>query len=102
MASSSTSLNFVNSSNINLKGNTKMKPEVVKIFDELEALHNFCRIELLPFNEADLYNRNSKVWRDFEYSKKPKRAWSNDKPRFNNDKPRNNNGYNNNYRNGRQ
>jgi hypothetical protein len=66
-----------------------MKPEVVKIFDDLEALHNFCRIELLPFNPADLYNRSSKVWRDFEYSKKPKRQWSNDKPRYNNgDKPR--------------
>ena len=65
----------------------------------LDTLHES---ELLPFNPADLYNRNSKVYRDFEYSKKPKRAWNNDKPRFNSDKPRHNNGYNNNYRNGRQ
>ena len=66
-----------------------MKSEVVKIFDDLEALHDFCRFELLPFNPADLYNRNSKVWRDFEYSKRPKRQWNNDKPRYNNgDKPR--------------
>ena len=66
-----------------------MKPEVVKIFDDLEALHDFCRFELLPFNPADLYNRSSKVWRDFEYSKRPKRQWNNDKPRYNNgDKPR--------------
>jgi hypothetical protein len=79
-----------------------MKKEVAQVFDDLDALLDFCRFELLPFNPADLYNRNSKVYRDFEYSKKPKRAWNNDKPRFNNDKPRNNNGYNNNYRNGRQ
>jgi hypothetical protein len=73
-----------------------MKPEVVKIFDDLEALHNFCRIELLPFNEADLYNRNSKVWRDYENSKRPKRQWNNDKPRYNNgDKPRYNKDFQN-------
>jgi len=78
-----------------------MKKEVAQVFDDLDALLDFCRFELLPFNPADLYNRNSKVYRDFEYSKKPKRAWNNDKPRFNSDKPRHNNGYNN-YRNGRQ
>ena len=78
-----------------------MKKEVAQVFDDLDALLDFCRFELLPFNPADLYNRNSKVYRDFEYSKKPKKAWNNDRPRFNNDKPRNN-GYNNNYRNGRQ
>ena len=59
-----------------------MKKEVVQIFDDLEALHDFCRFELLPFNPADLYNRNSKVWRDYEYSKRPKRQWNGDKPRF--------------------
>jgi len=78
-----------------------MKKEVAQVFDDLDALLDFCRFELLPFNPADLYNRNSKVYRDFEYSKKPKKAWNNDRPRFNSDKPRNN-GYNNNYRNGRQ
>jgi hypothetical protein len=79
-----------------------MKKEVAQVFDDLDALLDFCRFELLPFNPADLYNRNSKVYRDFEYSRKPKKAWNNDRPRFNSDKPRNNNGYNNNYRNGRQ
>jgi hypothetical protein len=34
-------------------------PQIVKIFDDLEALHDFCRFELLPFNQADLYNKNS-------------------------------------------
>ncbi len=40
-------------------------PQIVKIFDDLEALHDFCRFELLPFNEADLYNKNSEVWNKF-------------------------------------
>jgi hypothetical protein len=45
-------------------------PQIVKIFDDLEALHDFCRFELLPFNEADLYNKNSEVWNKFTYANK--------------------------------
>ena len=51
-----------------------MKPEVSKIFDDLEALHDFCRFELLPFNEADLYNRESKVWNQFYYATRKARG----------------------------
>ena len=40
-------------------------PNIVKIFDDLEALLDFCRFELLPFNEADLYNKQSEVWNKF-------------------------------------
>ena len=72
-----------------------MKPEVVKIFDDLDALQNFCRFELLPYNPADLYNRQSKVWQAYEASKRPRRY--NNERRFEN-RPRGNN----NYRNGRQ
>jgi hypothetical protein len=75
-----------------------MKPEVVKIFNDLENLLNFCRFELLPYNPADLYNRESHVWRSFENSRRPKRPWNGEKkpwtgerkpylgnkPRFNN------------------
>jgi len=32
-----------------------MKPEVEKIFDDLEKWHDYCRFNLLPFNPADLY-----------------------------------------------
>ena len=56
------------------------RPDVVKIFDDLEALHDFCRFELLPFNEADLYNRNSKVWQQYEATKRPRRHFDR-KPR---------------------
>ncbi len=43
-------------------------PNIVKIFDDLEALLDFCRFELLPFNQADLYNKQSDVWNRFTYA----------------------------------
>jgi hypothetical protein len=53
-----------------------MKQEVVKIFDDLDALLDFCRFEMLPYNPADLYNKQSKVWRDFENSRRSyKKEW---------------------------
>jgi hypothetical protein len=77
-----------------------MKHEVVKIFDDLDALLDFCRIELLPFSPVDLYNRQSKIWQQYEASKRPRRF--NNERRFDN-RPRNNgyNNNNNNYRNSR-
>lgn len=68
------------------------RPDIVKIFDDLEAFHNFCRIEMLPFNEADLYNKHSRIWQSYEKGTNP-RPWKN-KPRnnnYNNNKPYNNN-----------
>jgi len=42
-----------------------MKPEVTKIFDDLDSYLDFCRFELLPFSPSDLYNRESKVWNQY-------------------------------------
>ena len=63
------------------------RPEIVKIFEDLEAYLDFCRFELMPFNEADLYNNRSYAWRMFseksgrrppakkrQFDKKPFRA----------------------------
>ena len=47
------------------------RPDVSKIFDDLEVFHDFCRFELMPFNPADLYNRSSWVWRAYERSLNP-------------------------------
>jgi hypothetical protein len=44
-----------------------MKPDVSKIFDDLEAWHDHCRFEMIDFNQADLYK--SKAYRDFTYRK---------------------------------
>ena len=40
-----------------------MKPEVNKLFDDLEEWLDHCRMELIPFNPADLYkSREYKEW----------------------------------------
>ncbi len=49
------------------------RPDVVKIFEDLERYLDFCRINLYPFNEADLYNNKSPIYREFEGIKKPRR-----------------------------
>ena len=51
-------------------------PDIVKIFNDLEAFHDFCRFELFPFDQADLYNRESWVWRNFEKSRRPKKTFN--------------------------
>ena len=42
---------------------SRMKPEVIKIFDDLEAWLNHCRFNLLKFDPADLYK--SRDYREF-------------------------------------
>ena len=82
-------------SNINLINNKETKmarnykgyayfdnnPNIVKIFDDLEALLDFCRLELLPFNQADLYNKQSDVWNKFTYANKQYKGRNSRKPR---------------------
>jgi len=43
--------------------NRSMKPEVVRIYEDLEAWLDHCRFNLLRFDPADLYK--SREWRDF-------------------------------------
>jgi len=54
-----------------------MKPEVTKIFEDLEAYHDWCRWELAPFNEAELYRKSSPVYSAYLASKRPKRPYNN-------------------------
>jgi hypothetical protein len=49
------------------------RPDIVKIFDDLEKLHDFCRFEMLPFNQSDLYNRASPVWNQYYQSTRPRK-----------------------------
>jgi hypothetical protein len=39
-----------------------MKPEVTKIFDDLDAWLDHCRFNLLPYNPADLYKSQEYRW----------------------------------------
>lgn len=41
-----------------------MKPEVRKIFSDLETWHDHCRLELIDYNPADLYR--SKAYKDWQ------------------------------------
>lgn len=57
-------------------------PIIVKIFDDLDAYLDFCRFELIDFNPADLYKKDSPNWQFYMSSKR--RSRNNNKPRSNN------------------
>jgi hypothetical protein len=40
------------------------KPEVKKIFSDLEQWHDHCRFEMIDYNPADLYK--SKAYKDWQ------------------------------------
>ncbi len=64
------------------------RPDIVKIFEDLEAYQDFCRFELCEFNPADLYNRDNVNYRNFTFSRRgPRKPYLGKKPRFNQDRP---------------
>jgi hypothetical protein len=79
----------------NYKGQSyfENRPDIVKIFDDLEAFHDWCRFEMVPFDESHLYNRESWVWRNFDKSRRPKKAWTGERKPYQGNKPRYNNRY---------
>ena len=60
------------------------RPDIVKLFEDLEAFHNFCRIELRHFDQAELYRKDSKSYGAFLASKRPKKPYQGNKPWNNN------------------
>ena len=46
--------------NEHLKKHFNLKPEVAKIFADLETYRDYCRVNMLKFDEADLYH--SAAW----------------------------------------
>lgn len=47
----------------NVQRTLVMKPEVTKIFDDLEAWLDHCRFNLLKYDEKDLYrSQEYKLW----------------------------------------
>ena len=53
-------------------------PNIVKIFDDLEAYLDFCRFELRDFNPAELYKKDSENWKAYMSSKR--RPYQGNKP----------------------
>ena len=58
------------------------RPDVVKVWEDLEAYHNWCRFELCDFNPADLYRKDSANYSAYLNSKRPRRPYQGNKPRF--------------------
>ena len=55
----------------------KMKPEVTKIFEDLEAWHDYCRFNMIDFKPSDLYK--SREYKDFQrsignYERRPRKT----------------------------
>jgi len=60
-----------------------MKPEVEKVFDDLDKWLDHCRFNLLPYNPADLYR--SRDWRDANRGEyRERKPYLGNKPRFEN------------------
>lgn len=53
----------------------RMKPEVNKIFDDLERWHDHCRFNLINFDPKDLYKSDAyKQWaREMDYAERKQR-----------------------------
>jgi hypothetical protein len=49
------------------------RPDIVKIFEDLEKFHDYCRFEMVEFNEANLYNRDSQIWNNYYFSNRPRK-----------------------------
>jgi hypothetical protein len=54
-----------------------MKPQVEKVFDDLDNYLDFCRFELREFNPAHLYDKSNHNYRAFLNSQRPPRQWGN-------------------------
>jgi hypothetical protein len=67
------------------------RPDVVKIFEDLEAFRDFCRIELRKFDPADLYRKDTKSYGAYMASKRPRKPYQGNKPWPNNVRPKTNN-----------
>lgn len=44
----------------------KSRPDIVKLFDDLEDYRLFCVFEMIRFDESALYNRKDRNWRYYE------------------------------------
>ena len=60
----------------------RMKPEVTRVFDDLDAWLDHCRFNLLPYNEKDLYRSNDyrRFQQEQEYLQRKARRESSGKP----------------------
>jgi hypothetical protein len=60
------------------------RPDVVKVWEDLEAYHDFCRFELREFDPAELYRKEAPNYGAYLASKRPRRPYQGNKPRWDN------------------
>ena len=58
------------------------RPDVVKVWEDLESYHDWCRLQLCDFNPTDLYRRDSQNYGSYLASKRPKRPYQGNRPNF--------------------
>ena len=58
------------------------RPDIVKIFDDLEAFHDFCRFELREFNPSELYKKDAPNFGAYLASRRPRKPYQGMNPRF--------------------
>ena len=51
------------------------RPDVVKVWEDLEAYHDWCRFELRDFNPAELYRKEAPNYSAYLASKRPRRPY---------------------------
>jgi hypothetical protein len=65
------------------------RPDVVRLFNDLEAYLDWCRLELRAFDPAELYRKDSPNYGAYLASKRPRRPYLGNKPRWDNNGRRN-------------
>jgi hypothetical protein len=60
---------------------TIKNPVVNKIFNDLDDFRDFCCTEGYPYNEADLYKKDARVWQAYQKYKNWIRAKNRNKGR---------------------
>jgi hypothetical protein len=65
------------------------RPDVVKVWDDLAAYHDFCRFELREFNPAELYRKEAPNYSAYLSAKRPRRPYQGKTPRWDNNGRRN-------------
>ena len=58
------------------------RPDVVKVWEDLESYHDWCRLQLCDCNPADLYRRDSQNYGSYLASKRPRRPYQGNRPNF--------------------
>jgi len=58
------------------------RPDVVRLFEDIESYYDFCRFELREFNPAELYHKDAPNYGAYLNRRRPRKPYLGKKPRF--------------------